>query len=315
MKKKKSIPAIVKKIKDYKLMEQQHAFQKSVSFSQFSTYMACPHKWSLIYKDGFYTQQSSINMTFGTAIHSTIQHMLTVLYDQTGVAVEKLDLEDHFQNEFSTAYKKDYESNNQKHFSGPVEMNEFYEDGVNILQQLRKLKGSYFSKKGWYLVGCEIPLLTNPFKNKNVLFKGFIDMVLYHEDTGKFVLYDFKTSSWGWNKKEKSDDVKLSQLLLYKMFFSKQFGVALEDIEVEFFILRRKLPEDNQFFIKHISQFRPVAGKTKMNKALNNIEAFIEKCFNENGHRDIKHEAQPDPYTCKFCPFKDNKKLCPVGIA
>jgi CRISPR/Cas system-associated exonuclease Cas4 (RecB family) len=315
MKKKNKIPQIIKEIKNYKLMEQQHAFQKSVSFSQFSTYMACPHKWSLMYKDGYYTSQSSINMTFGTAVHNTLQHMLTILYEQTGVAVDKLELEDHFQEDFYKAYKADFEKNDKKHFSSPVEMNEYYEDGVNILTQLRKKKNAYFTKKGWHLVGIEVPILIAPFKNKNILFKGFIDMVLYHEASNKFVLYDFKTSSWGWRDKEKKDDVKTSQLLLYKMFFAKQFGIDLNDIKVEFFILRRKLPEDNQYYIKHMSQFRPIAGKTKMAKALRSIEGFIEECFDEKGHKDKTHTPQPDSYNCKFCPFKDNKKLCPVGIS
>ncbi len=315
MKKKRKIPQIVKDIKAYKLMEQQHGFQKSVSFSQYSTYMACPRKWSLIYKDGFYTQQTSINMSFGTAMHGTIQEMLSVFYEQTGIAVDKMDLEDHFQVQFSKAYKADYEKNDKKHFSNPVEMNEYYVDGINILNQLKKKKARYFSKKGWNLVGVEIPILIPPFKNKNVLFKGFIDLVLYHEETGEFVLYDLKTSSYGWGKKEKKDDVKLSQLLLYKMFFSEQFKVPLEKIKVEFFILRRKLPEDNKFFIKHISEFKPVAGKTKMAKALRSVEAFIEECFDEKGHRDKKHKPIADKYNCKYCPFKDNKKLCPVGIS
>lgn len=296
-------------------MEQQHAFQKSVSFSQFSTYMACPHKWSLIYKDGYYQQQVSINMTFGTAMHGTIQNMMTTLYDKTGVAVDEIDLEDEFQVEFAKAYKADYDKNDKKHFSSSAEMNEYYEDGLNILRFLRNKKGSYFSKRGWHLAGIEVPILIAPFKNKNILFKGFIDMVLYHEATGKFVLYDFKTSSYGWGQKERKDDTKLSQLLLYKIFFAKQFGIPVENVEVEFFILRRKLPEDNQYFIKHVSQFRPVAGKTKMKKAITNMENFINNCFGENGHRDVKHEPKPDSYNCKYCPFKDNKKLCSVGIS
>jgi hypothetical protein len=314
MKKKKKVPQIIKDIKNYKLMEQQHGFQKSVSFSQYSTYAACPRKWSLVYKDGHYTQQASINMTFGTAIHGTIQEMLNIMYEKTGAEVDRMDIEDHFQQEFSKAYKNDYEKNDKKHFSNPVEMNEFYVDGVNILQQLRKRKTAYFSKKGWWLAGIEIPILIAPFKNKKILFKGFIDLVLYHEESGEFILYDLKTSSWGWGDKEKKDDVKTSQLLLYKMFFSQQFGIPLDKIKVEYFVLRRKLPEDNKFFIKHISQFKPVAGKTKMKRALESVEAFIEECFDEKGHRDRKHAPKPDKYTCKYCPFATNKKLCPVGI-
>lgn len=313
-KKKKKIPQIVKEIKAYKLMEVKYAFQKAISFSQFQIYSKCPLQWKLRYVDGFYEQTPTINLCFGTAMHEIIQKMITMLYEGTTKSVDEFDLEEHFQEAFLKAYKEEYEKNGKVHFSDAAEMNEFFIDGLNILFQLRKRKGAYFSKKGWHLIGCEIPILVSPFENKNILFKGFIDLVMYHEATNKFVLFDFKTSKAGWGKWDKKDDIKTSQLLLYKQFFAKQFNILPENIEVEYFILRRKLPEDNQFYIKHISQFRPIAGKTKMKKSISSIEKFIEDCFNEKGHIDKEYTPTPDKFKCKYCPFSQRKDLCSKSI-
>ncbi len=301
------LPPILKLIKEYKPLEVNHSFQKSISYTAFSTYMNCPHKWSLLYKDGHYESSFSMNMTFGTAIHNTV-------HEQSGVEADRIDMEDYFQTQFTKAYQADFEKNNNKHFSDPGEMREFFDDGLSILNQLKSHKNKYFTKRGWHLVGCEIPILQSPYKQfKNVIYKGFIDMVLYHEPTNKFVIYDFKTSNWGWGDREKKDEVKAMQLLLYKHFFSQQFNVSLDNIDIEFFILKRKLPEDNIYYIKQFQQYSPPSGKNKMGKAISSMEKFIENCFDDNGLKETKHEAKPNSYTCKYCIFKDRKELCSKG--
>ena len=76
------IPSIVKSIQTKPLAEINYAFQKSISYSQFSTYIGCPLKWQLQYKEGINTYQSTINTIFGTAVHETLQHYLTVMYER-----------------------------------------------------------------------------------------------------------------------------------------------------------------------------------------------------------------------------------------
>ena len=83
------------------------------------------------------------------------------------------------------------------------------------------------------LAGIELPIVMNV--GNNLVYKGFIDMVLYHEPTNKFYVYDIKTSTRGWGAKAKKDENKQMQLVLYKKFFNEQYGIPLENIEVEFF--------------------------------------------------------------------------------
>lgn len=315
MKKKNKLPPILKLIKEHKVQEVDYSFQKSISYTSFSTYQNCPHKWSLLYKDGYYVNSFSMNMTFGTALHNTVQNYLTVLYEQSITEADKIDLEDYFEQQFQKTYQEDYEKNNKQHFSNPEEMREFFDDGINILTQLKSHKNKYFSKRGWHLVGCEIPIVITPNSNfKNVIYKGYIDLVLYHEDTNKFVIYDLKSSTRGWYDKDKKDETKTAQLLFYKQFFSQQFNIPIENIDVEFFILKRKLPEDNIYFLKHFQQFNPPSGKNKMNKALTALENFIKECFDENGLKEREHEAKPSEWICRFCPFQSKKDLCSKGL-
>jgi hypothetical protein len=238
------------------------------------------------------------------------------MYTTSTAEADRLDIDEYFHNCFVETYKKDYESNNKKHFSTPDQMREFHDDGLMIIDFFKKRKGEYFSKKGWHLVGCEIPILIHPHERlKNVIFKGFIDLVMYCENTNKFVIYDIKTSTAGWRDYQKKDETKIAQILLYKHFFSKQFNVPIEDIDVEFFILKRKLPENNEFYIKPIQQFVPASGKGKVTKAVKMIEDFINECFDEQGLVNKQYEPTPSKYSCLYCPFKNNKELCDKGIS
>ncbi len=101
-------------------------------------------------------------MTFGTALHEVIQHYITTIYEQSGAAADRIDLKEYFEERFRETYLKDYKSNKNTHFSNSVEMNEFFEDGVEILKFIKKKRGGYFGKRGWHLVGCEVPLMVTP---------------------------------------------------------------------------------------------------------------------------------------------------------
>ena len=317
MAKKKKIPQIVKQIRNHTFKEINYAFEKTISYSQVSMFLNCPRKWSLQYKDGYYTSEQSINMTFGTALHETIQHYITNIYEVSGAEADRIDLEEYFEERFRETYLKDYKSNKNVHFSDPTEMREFYDDGVEILNFIKKKRGGYFSKKGWHLIGCEVPLQITPHSGfKNVFYKGYLDVVLYHEATNKFKIIDIKTSKKGWDDKTKKDEIKQIQLVLYKKYYSQQFGIPEDDIDVEFFIVKRKVWEESPYPISRIQEFKPASGKVKINKATNTVNSFIEEVFNHDGsYKDKQFEPNASDWNCRFCSFKGNKELCPKGVS
>ena len=175
MAKKKKIPAIVKQIQKQPVKEVNYAFHKSISYSQLSMYTNCPRKWALQYRDGHYTSEASIHMTFGTALHETLQHYITTIYEVSGAEADRIDLDAYFEERFRETYLKDYKSNKKVHFSDPVQMKEFYEDGLEIIKVVKKNRGGHFGKRGWYLIGCEVPIILTPLPQfNNVLYKGLI---------------------------------------------------------------------------------------------------------------------------------------------
>ena len=312
---KKKIPSIIKEIKQHTPRQVNYAGgEKTISFSQMQMYSECPRKWALHYKEGLYPSSFSIYLIFGTAIHEVLQHYLTVFYEEGGTKADELDLETMFQEKFSNLYRKDYEANNRQHYSSPTEMGEFFEDAIEILNFVKKKRGEYFSKRGWYLVGCEVPIVILPNKvYRNVIYKGFLDLVLYHEPTNEFHIYDIKTSTRSWSDREKKNEVKISQLILYKEFFAQQFNIPVDSIKVEYFIVKRKLYEESEFAQKRVQQFVPASGKIKLTKARTLLNNFIEECFNPDGsYKTVEHNPNPGKQ-CEWCPFSKNKDLCPSG--
>jgi len=310
----RQIPEIIQKIKSIPNREIDYSFQKNVSVSQMSMYASCPKKWSLQYKEGHKAFTSNIHTVFGTALHETIQHFLHILYEENSVQADEFDIENFFENSFRDNYNKQYEKNKSKHFSNASEMSEFFDDGIEILRFIKDKRREYFIKKDYYLVGVEIPLVISPNpKFPNVVFGGFIDLVLYCESTDTFIIYDIKTSSRGWSDKDKKDIHKQNQLLLYKSIFSEQFGISEDKIDVKFFILKRKIWEES-IFSKRIQEYSPISGKNKIKNARKHLENFIENVFNIDGsYKNIEHKPTPDPKTCKYCMFNKMPELCDKG--
>jgi|TARA_B100001564_G_scaffold305478_1_gene274493 hypothetical protein len=319
----KKIPNIVKEIKNNPPQEINFAYQKNISYSQMSIFRGCPHRWKLQYKDKIKRFTSSIHTVFGTAIHETMQHYLDIAYEKSFAAADReIDIKEYFQEKFIGEYQVQYKKNNDSHFSDAVEMREFFEDGAAILDWFKKKRSRYFSKKGTYLVGCEVPIVIAPNKMyNNVLYMGYLDVVTYNERSDTFKIIDIKTSTKGWNKFAKKDESKQYQLLLYKQYFSEQYNIPLDKIEIEFFILKRKVLDwdDDKIMSPHqayrVQTFTPPSGKIKLNRAKNAINDFIKECFNSSGNiKEREYIKSPSKWNCTFCPFKEEQELCGEGI-
>jgi len=309
---KRKLPIIVREIRNNPPLPVNFAVEKNISYSQLSMFTQCPKKWSLQYRDGHKISEQSIHMTFGTALHEVLQHYLDVMYETSGAEADRIDIEELFEDTLRKCYAADYKKNKNQHFSSSTELREFFEDGKEILKFIKKKRNLYFRKKGTYLVGCEVPIVISPSLRLNrVKYMGYLDVVLYDEDLKKFKIIDIKTSTKGWNKWAKKDESKQFQLILYKYFFSKQYNIPLEDIDIEFFIVRRKVYVDGDYPQKRVQQFYPASGKVKLNKATTNLQEFINKAFNLDGsYKDTIFQANPSKWNCTFCPYKTNKELC-----
>ena len=307
----KKIPQIVKDIQNYQYPEVDYSYQKSISYSQLQMYRQCPHKWDLNYpqKKGMFDY--NIHTVFGTSMHESLQKYLDTMYTFSGVKADQFNIEKYFQESFIKTYKEGYDRNNHAHFSDPIEMREFFDDGVNIINWFKKKRGAYFTKKGWHLVGIEVPIVIPPnIQYNNLIYKGFLDVVMYHEPTNKFLIIDIKTSTRGWNDKTKKDEDKQFQLILYKHFFSKQFDIPKENIDIQFFIVKRKIWEESEYPMKRVQEFAPPSGKNKTNKAVRALDEFLKECFDTNGQYIKKEHKKNITTKCEYCMFNNNKELC-----
>jgi len=289
---------------------------RKISYSQWSMYERCPLSWKLAYIDGLAPFQASIDTTFGTAFHETFQHFLTVMYTESVKKAENLDFRSILQNKLREEYVRCVADMGGEHFSNPLQLAEYLEDGVAILEWFKKRRSAYFSSKGWELVGIELDLCVQASDtNPSVYWYGFIDVIMRHVPTNRIVLYDIKTSRQGWNKYQKADSLKAAQLVAYKNYFSKQFNVPKDNIDVEFFIVKRKMIEDSMFPQKRIQNFRPSSGSVTQKKVQRQIDAFVEQCFDAEGNKNAEAKylaiSGKGDKNCKYCFAKELYDVCP----
>lgn len=291
-------------------MEETTPKKRVVSYSQYSMWANCPKQWKLAYVDKLKPDEASIHLVFGKAIHEAIQQWLDILYNGEKFKSKVFDIEEVFKEKLLHFFKEDIRTTETGQKIYPCDqaiLKEFYLDGCEILKHVKKYQNDIFPTKGYELLGCEIPLemLVSPGVN----FIGYIDVVVMHRKSNKIYIYDLKTSTKGWYY-EKKDPKKINQILLYKHFYSTQFDVPLENIEVQFTILKRKLNEANQWDTKRISNFQPANGTAAVNKAVKSFEEFVD-IFNETGEPKLDVLLPtPSKQACRFCPFNNDSTKC-----
>lgn len=289
---------------------------RKISYSQWSMYERCPKSYELSYVKRLAPYTDSIETCFGTAFHETLQEYLTTLYTSTVKSADALNLPELLLANMHSEYKSCIENNGGHHFSNPAELSEYHQDGVAILDWFKKRRGQYFSSKNTELIGIELQLCTPASAvNESVYWYGFIDVVIRDTVNNIVKIIDIKTSRNGWNKYQKADKLKAAQLIAYKNYYSQQYGIPADNIEVEFFVVKRKMQEDSMFPQKRIQEIRPASGKVTRKKVQTQIDKFIQTAFAPDGSRrdDIPYMAIAGKGAkhCKWCAFKEDYVNCP----
>jgi hypothetical protein len=275
-----------------------------VSFSQYGMWSSCPQQYKLNYIDKLGESSSNIHTIFGSAMHETIQHYLSVMYGVSKKQADEINVDKLLLERMRENYKVEVEKMSEGTPCSQDELEEFFGDGRRILEWFMKHIGKFYSKSGYELVGIEIPL--NKEIKKGVHFIGYIDIVLKDIAENSIVIIDLKTSTMGWNKYQKEDRLKNSQILLYKKYYSDLFDIPLTKIRVEFQIMRRKLPEDSPYPVPRISKHIPPNGSPSVNKVYDEFMSFIDIVFDDEGNfRDIPYPKVPGnaKKNCKWCEF------------
>lgn len=285
-----------------------------VSYSQYSLFSTCPLQYKSKYVDGL-KDPPNIERVFGSAMHVTIQEWLHKHYNEPAKNIKLFDLNYLFKDKFIETFKKETfnEGGTRRIICDKETFTEYYLDGCEILNHLIRFKNDFFPTSGFELLGVEIPL-DYVIEKKSLRYVGYIDIVIRNKAKNKIIIYDLKTSKMGWRDYQKKDVKKLNQLLLYKKFYSDLYNVPVENITVQFIVLKRKISEQSEWEIKRLSRFEPAQGSISMKRAIDSFNSFIDLAFNDDGTRNLENlKPTPSESNCKFCPINNNRDLCEVS--
>ena len=242
-----------------------------ISFSELKEWNFCAwfHKLSRVDKIG--TFEGNAYTAFGNAIHEVCERKL---------------LNEEFEEEemFIDKFKHFLDKLPQEADSTLVE--QMFQQGKEILPEIQDALKDYFGE--YEVLGSEIDLYEPIEGEEDYIFKGFIDGVVATPD-GKIHIFDWKTCSWGWDAKRRSDPMTTYQLTLYKHFFAAKMGIDPKDIETHFALLKRTSKKDKVEF------FRVTSGPRKTENALKLLKKAL---YNIKNKRYIKNRL-----SCKNCEF------------
>lgn len=247
-----------------------------ISYSELKDWAHCPFYHKLTRIDGIDGFTGNQYTAFGSAIHSVCEKKLL-----------KQDLsEDYFVKEL----KK-----NISELDEPVDnktIHDMMKQGNKIIPEIDDALNEYFDE--FEVLAVELPLY-EPIENEERKFKGYIDAVVATPD-GKVHIFDWKTCSWGWNAKKRSEPMITYQLTLYKFFFCQKMDIDPKNVETHFALLKRTAKKNN------VEIFRVTSGRRKIANA---TELLIK------GIRSIKSGLKiKNRNSCTYCEFRHTND-CP----
>ena len=168
--------------------------------------------------------------------------------------------------------------------------------GKQIIPDIEDALNEYFEE--YEVMAVEMPLMEDITGEEDYKFKGYIDAVVATPD-GKIHIFDWKTCSWGWDAKKRSEPMTTYQLTLYKKFFCQKMNVDPKDVETHFALLKRTAKNERVEF------FRVTSGPRKTENALKLLNKAL---YNIKNKRYIKNRLScTSGYGCKFY----NTEHCP----
>jgi len=251
--------------------------RQHISFSELKIWKECPHKRKLIYEDKIKGFQGNIYTAFGTAVHLACEKGYT----------DDLKAEQR-QEVFLEAFEKE---SNKLNLDRNRDWGAFQKQGLVLSVDAVKIAKEYFP--GWEVFSAE-EMIYEPIKEKDYNFKGIVDLILKKGD--KYILIDWKTCTWGWDARRKSDKMTVYQLSYYKNFFSQKYNIPLKNVETYFILLKRTAK-------KNIVELLKVTNGQK--RLDNSMKLLNNAIININNRMNIKNRL-----SCAYCEFKKTE-YCP----
>ena len=255
-----------------------------ISYSELKNWAFCPFYHKLVNIDKLKGFRGNEFTAFGTAMHEVCEK--TALKQ-----LKEEDQEGFFMKKFLEeliSLPDDLKLNENL-------VNSMREQGKALIPEVFPALEDYF--EDYEVVSTEEKLYEpmGDMTTEEYNFKGYIDLVVRTTD-GKYHIIDWKTCSWGWDSRKKSEKMITYQLTLYKHYFAKKHGIDPSMIETHFALLKRTAKKDR------VEIFRVTSGQRKTENALNLLKKAL---YNIVASKHIKNRL-----SCNRCEFYKTKH-CP----
>lgn len=260
-----------------------------VSFSEMSEWAKCSYKHYLRHVLKLGKDEQSIYLTFGTAVHASLEKFLKTGVMDIAAALTIID----------EAYK---EYGHLGTFHRNIEQKDAVAQATQILEEFPKFLDEQFP--GWSVIDAELPLYEQ-IDGKPHAFKGYVDAVIVAPNKkGKKIVWvlDFKTTTSYWSREKKSDLLVRSQLILYKHYVSDKLKIPLKDMRCAFFLLKRKAKPGQSIERVDVS-----VGDTSRGRSLKIVNNMLTSMN--------KNIAIKNRYDCMYCEFEHTEHctMIPFG--
>jgi len=249
--------------------------REHISYSELKDWAKCPYYHKKAWVEKVAPFEGNEYTAFGSAIHDVCEKKLLK---------ENIDEGEVFQLGFAKRLQELLEKNID---TNPSNIKHMKTAGPAILSEVDDALQEYF---GEYEVFSSEEMLYVPIENFNINFKGFVDAVVKVGDT--YHLFDWKTCSWGWDSRRKSEKLVTYQLTLYKHFFCLKHKLDPQNVETHFALLKRTAKKNR------VEIFRVSSGARKTENAL---KLLYQAIYNISKRVHIKNRlACVKPYPCKL---------------
>jgi len=265
-----------------------------VSYSEVSTWQACPWRHKLAYIDGLSEFVPSPYLDYGTILHDAVENFLKGGHVDLDVAHDKIrsawDKRGFDTTSFIEAQTARSASQGWKYKH--VSLDGWLASAKNSLEQLPGFLEEKFP--GWKPYAAEHNLYESVHGSEEGRFKGFIDCVL-ELPNGKHVVIDWKTAGpRGWNKDQRRDFLKQAQIILYKHYWMQVTGKPSKDVKTCFVLLKRDSKPGRSVDIVEVSSGPKMLASA--NKMVSGMLKGMRIGFTPKNR-----------LSCKFCEFANTE--------
>lgn len=267
--------------------------KKHVSYSELALWQKCSFRHRLKYLLKVDLDKPSIHAIYGKTVHDALeQYLESRQFPEIEEIVTALD------NQLAEA---------------KIEVNdkvrkEFHDTIAPILSEIPEFLETEF--KDWEFIAAEQALYEEISEKDNKFsFKGFIDGIIkiprssrykrFKEGEYEYWIIDYKTCSWGWDFKKKTDPIKIEQLALYKHFWAKKLNVSPDQIKCAFVLLKRTPSKNSPSRIELVTTS---VGPKTIEKALEALKTMTRSI--------TKGLVSKNRNECTYCEYK-NTEHCP----